>query len=199
MAPATGGPARGGGNFFQSRAGDQRRADKPKELSVANTLCAIGRCVLEASRPGQAEAFFKRELEIREAKMGLYDMSVAEAVYALGQCGRNAGLPGEAGRFLFASARDRGQNVESSWAVHWRGGPTRLARGFLQAIARYQRGQYGARRLVRRRRVFLDWSVPSRDGSVGRGGDFLKVGAGDQGGGDGARWLVRCRNVALSR
>lgn len=40
----------------------------PDYLSVACTLNEMGWCYLEIERLGQAEGFFRRELEIREQK-----------------------------------------------------------------------------------------------------------------------------------
>lgn len=50
----------------------------------------LGRCAREVGRPAEAEVFFKRELEIREAKLEPGDLSVANTLYELGSCARRA-------------------------------------------------------------------------------------------------------------
>ena len=64
-------------------------------ISVANRLYAfgccvqeVGCCVLEVGRPGAAEAFFKRALEIRDENTEPIDVSGPEATNALGRCFR---------------------------------------------------------------------------------------------------------------
>eukprot|EP00752_Nemacystus_decipiens_P010888 g9681.t1 len=66
------------------------------DLQVAVTLQGLGRCVREAGRPGEAEALFRRALQINEAELGAGDPQVAVTLHELGRCVREAGRPGEA-------------------------------------------------------------------------------------------------------
>lgn len=53
-------------------------------------------CARLARRLGEAEALFKRVLEIEEAKLGRDDLQVAVTLHEMAVCVRQAGRPGEA-------------------------------------------------------------------------------------------------------
>ncbi|CAM9148453.1 unnamed protein product, partial [Ectocarpus sp. 8 AP-2014] len=74
-------------------SGDRFGADC---FEAAWTLREMGLCVREARRPGEAEALFRRALEIREAKLGAEDVAVARTLHQMGRCLREAGRQVEA-------------------------------------------------------------------------------------------------------
>ena len=63
---------------------------EPDDVLVVNTLDFIGQCVREVGRPGEAEGFFKRAPEIRDAKGEPDDLSITCTLNALGWCRQHA-------------------------------------------------------------------------------------------------------------
>lgn len=72
---------------------------EPDDFLVANTLDYISQYVRETDRPGEAEGFFGRALEVRDAIREPDDLSISCTLNALGWRRQQADQPGEVATF----------------------------------------------------------------------------------------------------
>lgn len=92
-------------------------------VQVADTLCEMGKCILQAGRHEEAEGYLRRGLVIREVKLGSKDVLVAYMLDQLGLCVRTAGRPEEAIGLLRQSlavkeAKLGSDSVEIAYTLH---------------------------------------------------------------------------------
>lgn len=65
-------------------------------MGLAVTQHKLGQSLREALQPKEAEDFFRRSLEIKEANVGPDDLGSGSTLYEMGRCIREQGRPAEA-------------------------------------------------------------------------------------------------------